>query len=127
MASTVWYNKDLHGSVEHGFTGDVIDGEVTWDLNGHAPRNNVVEYFHFTDSSGDPIEPTAGSVTITLSSGSAVYQTISEGNFLAVDATSPTRTKPNGYGKADGIKVTLSGVTGTGVVGFATFVTQGES
>lgn len=127
MGSTTWYNKDLHGSVEHAFESSVIDGAVTWNLNAHAPRNNVVEYFHFIDSSGDPIEPTAGSVTITMSSGSAVYQTISEGSFLAVDATSPSRTKPNGFGKADNIKVTLSGVTGTGVVGFATFVTQSES
>ena len=126
MTKQTIYNKDLWGSVEHDFIGSVIDGDVTWDLNAHAPRNNVVEYFHFIDGSGDPIEPTAGTVTITMSSGSAVYQTIQDGSFAATSATSPSRTKPNGYGKADGIKVTLSGVTGAGVVGFAVSVTQSE-
>jgi hypothetical protein len=118
------FNSVYLRSLEYTFTGDAIEGDFIFELNIHAPRNNVVEYFYFLDAAGDPAEPVAGTVSITMSSGSPVFQTLNYGEFEATKATQPSRTKPNGYGAADFAKVSLSGVIGSGVAGFKLFITQ---
>lgn len=107
-------------------SGAVADDDYDFELDPHAARNNLLEYFHFTDGAGDPIDATGGTVVVTMASGNDVFLTLPEGSFSAVDARLATRTKPNGYGKADKIRITLAGITGP-AVGFAGLVTQSVS
>lgn len=102
----------------------IADGDQVFKLDSKAPRNNMVEYFHFIDSGGEPVNPTAGDVIITFNSGNGIYQTIENGGFLALNAQTSSRKKPNGYGRATEIKINLLGVLGGGAVGFKSLVTQ---
>ena len=101
----------------------IADGDYIFKVAEYAPRNNLIEYFIFTDGAGDPIDATGGSVNITFSPGYDKYQTISMGQFDAVDAQLASREKPNGYGKVEKVKINLSGITGP-AVGFVSLLSQ---
>ncbi|MCH9664654.1 MAG: hypothetical protein K0U41_02260 [Gammaproteobacteria bacterium] len=111
--------------IETELSADSIVGEHTFNLDSFGARNNIIEYFHFVDGNDDQIDATAGTVVITISSGQDIFQTIENGSFNAVDARSETRQKPNGFGRAEKIKIAFSGVTGA--VGFRTLVSQSVS
>lgn len=119
------YNKVYLRTIETDIAATGVDGDFIFPLDPFAPRNNLLEYFNFVDSGGDLVTATGGDVIITFSSGSDIFQTIDSGSFTAASANLGTRTKPNGYGKADKMKVTLSSVTGA--VGFVGLVTQNVS
>lgn len=110
-------------TIEFPLTGNGIVGNFDFDLDPFGPRNNVVEYFTFIDGNGDQVDAGAGTVVIQISSGEDIYQDIINGSFNALDARSAARTKPNGYGRAEKIRVTLAGVTGS-PTGFRMLVTQ---
>lgn len=113
-------------TIEHLFTSDTIaNGNYDFDLDARGPKNNVVEYFTFIDAQGDQVDAGAGTVVIQISSGEDIFQDIVDGAFNAADARLATRTKPNGYGRADRLRVTLAGVTVA--AGFRLFVTQNVS
>ncbi len=120
------YNTVYLRTIETDIAATGVSGDFEFDLDPHAARNNLLEYFHFVDGGDAQVDATAGTVVVTLSSGNDVFQTISNGSFNADQARSTNRTKPNGYGKADKIKITLSGITGT-PVGFVGLVTQSVS
>ena len=120
---TTNFSARFVSSVETSIQSDsVADGEQVFVLNEHSPRNNLVEHFVFIDGNGDKIIPTSGDVCITLSSGEDIYHSIFDGKFSAEDALSENKRKPSGYGKAEKIKIKLTGVVGAS--GFRCFVTQ---
>lgn len=120
------FNTNYVRTIEHLFSSDVVaDGDYDFDLTPFGPRNNVVEYFTFVDGSGDQVDAGAGTVVIQISSGEDIFQDIVDGSFNANLARSASRTKPNGYGRAEKIRVTLAGVTVA--AGFRLFVTQNVS
>jgi len=121
------YNSIYTRSVEHRFTHDGVSGSFEFDLNVHAPRNNIVEYFYFIDMNGELIEATAGNVDITMAADSPIFNTLHDGSFKAKNAAYPDRTKPSGYGMASKVRITLSGIAGSGIVGFSFLVTQNIS
>lgn len=103
-----------------------VSGDHVFDIDPSAARNNVVEYFYFIDGGGSQVDASAGSVDITLSPGDDLYQTINDGAFNADQARTESRTKPNGFGKAEKVKVTFTGITGD-PVGFVALITQSVS
>lgn len=110
--------------VETLLTSDsVADSSYTFELNGGAPRNNLLEYFYFVDGSGDPVAATGGTVDITFSPILPLYQDITNGSFLAAIALDSDWPKPNGYGKAVSIRINLTGITGP-PTGFRALMTQ---
>ena len=113
-------------TVETLIEGSGVDGDFEFDLDPAAALNNIVAYFYFVDSGGDQVDATGGTVVITMSSGADIYGDISNGFFDAIDARSPLRTKPNGFGKSVKVKFTLDGITGDPTE-FRAFVTQSVS
>lgn len=103
-----------------------VDGDFVFELSPFAAKNNILEYFFFVDGAGDQVDASEGTVIVTLSPGKDIFQTVDSGSFNAADARLSTRTKPNGYGKAAQIKITLAGVTGD-PVGFVGLLTQSVS
>lgn len=125
------FNTQYIRLLEAELTSDsVADGDYIFTsvdkIDEHGPRNNVIDYFYFVDAQGDPIAATGGTVTITFSPEADLYQTIVEGAFDASAALEESRTKPNGYGKVQKVKITLAGVTGP-AVGFRSLLTQSVS
>jgi len=118
-----YYNRYLR-VLESKIEADSVTGEHIFNLDEFAPRNNQVEYFYFVNSSGNKVSPTAGSVTITMSSGEDIYNTISDGTFNAADAMSENRPKPNAHGKVAKAKITFTNVSGNGVAGFRGLIAQ---
>lgn len=110
------------------YTSDSLaDGNYDFPLdNTIKPRTtNIIDYFYCVDASGVPIVATAGTVTIQGSSdGGKTWQDFIEGSFNAADAISPSRVKTNGVGVATHCRVTLSGVSASGAVGFTLMFTQ---
>lgn len=103
-----------------------VSGEHVFDLDPGAARNNVIEYFYFIDGGGSQVDATAGSVDISMSPGADLYQTINDGTFNADQARVASRTKPNGFGKAEKVKISFTGITGD-PVGFVALITQSVS
>ena len=66
--------KDLVG-------GAVEDGDYEFVISEYGPPNNLIEYFHFVDGSGDPADAGAGTVKISFSSGADIFQDIPNGFF----------------------------------------------
>ncbi len=121
-------NSNIHQGYIRGvdtvLEADDISAAFNLDLNPANPRNNVIEYFYFVDGNGNMVTPSGdGEVTITMSSGGEIYQTIFNGNFTAILANSPERGKPNGYGRVEKIRITFSG-TITGATGFRALLSQ---
>jgi len=125
MAKKTFHQKYVR-TVETPIEQTGIDGSFEFDIDAHAPRNNVFEHFYFVDGGGAQVEATAGTVVVTLSSGANIFHTINDGSFNAVDARLATRTKPSGYGSAEKIRIVLAGITGP-AVGFVGLVTQSVS
>lgn len=90
----------------------VADGNYDFTVDPSGPRNNILEYFYFVNAAGDQVDPTAGTVVITVSSGANIFQNLTDNQFNAVNARDATRTKPNGIGRAETVRITLSGITG---------------
>lgn len=90
----------------------VADGSYDFELGPVSPRSNLMEYFFFVDSNGDPVDATTGTVSITFSPILPLFQKITNGDFLASMARDPCWPKPNGFGKALSVRITLLGITG---------------
>lgn len=103
-----------------------VDGDFIRDLTKSGPLNNLVEYFYFVDNLGDKVDPPTGEVVITMAAGAELYGDLQSGSFSAVNARAASRPKPNGYGKANKVKISITGITGT-AVGFKTLITQSVS
>lgn len=117
------YNNGFIRTIETELTSDTVaNGDYDFDAGAFGPPNNVLEYFHFVDGAGAQADATAGTVVVTLSSGADIFQTLPNGSFNADQARIGARSKPNGLGKAEKIRITLAGVTG--VVGFRGLLTQ---
>jgi len=112
--------------VETTLAAETVSGEVVFDLNGHAARNNLMEYFYFVNANGDLVEATDGEVLVQLSPVAGIYQDIDLGSFSASEARNSTWKKPNGFGKAISIKISFTGITGD-PTGFRALVTQSVS
>ena len=119
-------NSNFTRQVETPLEGDVLTGPFEFELNALAPRNNLVDYFYFVDAEGAPVAATAGTVTVTLSPLLPLYQNIADGTFDATTATDGNWLKPNGFGKAVSVRITLSGIAGP-PVGFRAHITQSVS
>ncbi len=115
------YVRSIDTQIE---SDSIVDGNQDFDLNPAAGRNLVVEYFHFVNASGDIIDVTAGTVTLTVSSGADIFQTLLDNQFNAADARSSSRRKPSGYGLGEKLRVTLSSIAGNSVAGFKALITQ---
>ena len=116
-------NTGFIRTIETPLASDTVaNGNYEFDAGAHGPPNNVLEYFHFVDGAGVQADATAGTIVVTLSSGADIFQTVPNGSFDADQARIGTRAKPNGFGKAEKIRITLTGVTG--VVGFRGLLTQ---
>ena len=116
-SSTTWVlsggpRVESSSLVETLLTAESVTGDHEFTLIDAPPRNNLVDYFFFVDSGGDPVDATAGTVLITLSPILPLYQNITNGTFNAADARDLTWLKPNGFGKAVSIKITFTGITG---------------
>lgn len=111
--------------IETPLTSDSVVGAFEFDLNEHAPRNNLMDYFYFVDGSGDLVTGVTGDVEVTLSPVAGIFQTIQNGTFTALSVDDASWPKPNGYGKAIQVRVSLTNISGA--VGFRASVTQGVS
>ena len=110
------------------FEETLLAGPITETFNltldPENPPNNVIEYFVFVDANGDVVDVTGdGTVAVTISSGEDIYQTLTNGTFNASDGNSGNRGKPNGYGRAEKIRIAFTG-TITGAVGFRSMIRQ---
>ena len=85
----------------------VADGEYTTDATEDFDRG----YFALTffDSAGDPVRPTAGTATVTVTDDGFNYGTVTNGT---VDLTLTEYDRPIFGGGITGFKVVLAGVTG---------------
>ena len=111
--------------IETPITSNSVVGTQEFDLNEHAPRNNLMDYFYFTDGDGDLVTGVTGDVEITFSPAAGVWHTVQNGNFTALRVDDSTWPKPNGYGKAIKVRVVLTNIVGA--VGFKSNITQGVS
>lgn len=111
--------------IETPISSDSVVGEQEFDLNEHAPRNNLMDYFYFVDGDGDLVTGVTGEVRVTFSPVAGVFQTVQHGTFSALSVDEEDWQKPNGYGKAIAMKVSLTSISGA--VGFRTTITQGVS
>lgn len=103
----------------------VANGDYNFTTVAPSLPINIIDYFNFVDASGNLVAPTAGSVTITADSGNGIFQEFEDNTFSASDANSTTRAKPSGRGRAETIRVSLSGtVAGNNVAGFKFLLTQ---
>lgn len=109
--------------IETPITSDSVTGVQDFTLNDHAPRNNIMDYFYFVDSNGDPVDATGGMVRVDLSPNLPIFQHIQYGGFRAEDARTTAWPKPNGYGKAVSVRITFTGITGS-PTGFRSLITQ---
>ncbi len=109
--------------VEKRISSDSVVGSFEFELNGLAPRNNLLDYFYFVDGNGDAVDATAGTVLVELSPELPIYQKVSQGTFDAVNALNASWCKPNGFGKAISIKITLTDIAGP-PTGFQALLTQ---
>ena len=106
----------------------VADGEYVFNLQVHARRANILDYFYFVDGSENFVTATGGTVKVELSplsEGIPVWQDIADNTFNAADAALPTWLKPNGLGRAGRIRFTLAGITGA--AGFRAMLSQSET
>ena len=111
--------------IETPISSNSVVGEQAFELNCHAPRNNLMDYFYFVDSNGDLVAGVTGDVKITLSPAPGLFQTIQNGEFTASKVDEETWPKPNGYGLAIAVRVSFTSIVGA--VGFRALVTQGVS
>lgn len=119
------FNTGFIRLIEHVLTAEnFTDGNRDFDLNPRGPGRILVEYFIFINSAGTQVNATAGTVTVTLSSGEDVYRNVQNGTFNANTAHLATWAKPQGVGRADKIRFNLSGIVGVGITGFRALVTQ---
>jgi len=128
MSKSKGFYTGFVSAVETAISSDSVTGDQEFDLEGHAPRNNVVDYFYFVDGGGDQVDASAGTVTVTLSpgpEGDEIFQDIQGGSFVAATARDANWPKPNGFGKASKIKISFTGITGA--VGFRAHVSQSMS
>lgn len=113
-------------TIERNISSDTVaDGDYDFELEEAGPRVNLLEYFYFVDGGGAQVDATAGTVVVTVSSGEDIFQSLNNGSFSASAARDVDRTKPNGLGRADKVRINLSGVTGA--VGFRGLFTQNAS
>jgi hypothetical protein len=111
--------------VETPVTSDSVVGVQEFELNCHAPRDNIVDHFYFVDGNGDLTTGVTGDVEITLSPVAGVFHTVQNGEFTAAKVEEETWRKPNGYGKALAVRVSFTSISGA--VGFRMSITQGVS
>lgn len=109
--------------IETEIEGDALLGPFEFELNGSSPRNNLLDYFFFCDSSGSPIAATSGTVTVHLSPTAGIWHEIADGTFDASTALATNWVKPNGYGKAVRLRLTFDLLEGP-IVGFKALITQ---
>ena len=115
--SNVNYNQGQ--SESHFISGNAVAGTYDFALNPDAPNNNILQYFHFLDSVGSIVTPTGtGQVQLLISPGNAQFEEFTEnGTFTVSSANSATRIKPTGYGRAEMLRVVITGT----IVGASTF------
>lgn len=105
----------------------ITDGNYNFNTSAADLPINVVDYFNFVDASGNLVDATSGSVTITADSGNGVFQGMNDSTFDAANADDPSRTKPSGRGRIEVLRVNLSGVVATNATGFQIALTQSLS
>lgn len=116
-------NSGYTRRIGYEFSSDTVaDGNYDFNVGPGGPLNNIVDYFYFVNASGDQVDATDGTVTISLSSGADIFQSVSEGVFQADVARSADRAKPNGIGTAEILRINLSGIMGAS--GFQLLYTQ---
>lgn len=108
--------------VETAISQTGVDGDFEFELNEHAPRNNLMDYFYFVDADSNRVPCVRGRVEVLLSPAEGIFQSVPNGVFSAQDSCGVDWPKPNGFGKAVAIRVCLSGVVGA--VGFRSNITQ---
>lgn len=109
--------------VETNISSDLaLDDDYIFELNCHAPRNNIMDYFYFVDENGDLTKTVKGQVEILLSPVDGIFQSIPNGIFEAHTAADENWQKPNGFGKAIAIKIRLVCILGAS--GFRFNITQ---
>lgn len=93
--------------------GAVSDGSYDSEYMSRDYREAFLSSITFYDVAGNPVAPSTGTVTITLSpDGKKSFLTIKNGTFNAADAYLPSRGMPNALGMAEYGRIVLSGVTG---------------
>ena len=84
----------------------VADGDYIFQVKQDAGQLFYVDAFYFTDSAGNVVTPTLGTVTIQVAADDAqVWGDVPNGTFSAADANSATRTNPAGQGQVAYVKV----------------------
>lgn len=93
----------------------VSDGVYQFDKVGSLTSfpDMFLDEFRFVDGSGDRVVPTAGTVSVQVSSDSTFWRELNNGSFSAtVDTTSAEYQPPSGLTAITKLRIVLTGVTG---------------
>ena len=95
-------------------SNSVADGDYDFDMGStRAGVDLFLDEFRFVDSSGVDVIPSAGSVSVQISSDGTFWRELNDGSFAAtVDTKSSAYKPPSGLAAAKLIRVSLSGVVG---------------
>lgn len=107
-------------------TESIADGDYDLVVPERSPSpNNIVEYVYCVDASGDPVAATGGTFTFQGSPDDGkTFDNLQDNTLSANSAISATRSKPSGRGTLTVLRVTTSGLTAAGAVGFVVGLTQ---
>lgn len=119
------YTANLTPHVYNVALEQVSDGDYDTPVgNIYEPLPFMLDGSYFVDGSGNLVTPSAGTVTVSVSTDGKLFREIFNGTFGANDDPK-TITPPNGQAPVTVVRVNLAGVVGA--VGFrAKFVKGGE-
>lgn len=92
----------------------VANGDYDFDVGDkYDPLDMFLDEFRFVDGSGAPAVPTAGTVSVQVSSDGTFWRELNNGAFDAtLDTTSAAYTPPSGLTAITKLRIVLAGVTG---------------
>ncbi|ELY5178970.1 hypothetical protein SNE85_000834 [Vibrio cholerae] len=92
----------------------VSSGNYDFDIGDiEGSPNLFLDEFRFTNSSGSVVFPSAGTVSVQVSSDGVFWRKLNNGDFAAnIDTTSSNYTPPSGLAAVSKLRITLAGVVG---------------
>lgn len=96
-------------------SNSVSDGNYDFEKVGYVDSfpNLFLDEFRFVDGTGSTVIPSAGTVSVQVSSDGTFWRELNDGSFTAsTDTSSGSYVPPSGLAAITKLRIVLSGVTG---------------
>lgn len=98
-------------STDYPFELNTVNVPLDVEIDPEKGRNIVVHWIKFVDRNKQEVEPTGGTVDISMSAGGGAFLSMLKGNFNAIRASDSDREQPNALGRCQTVRIVTEGVT----------------